>query len=111
MWNHPTMLLLSPMITFPLAGSSNLSFCYICFKLENGTFGKEQCPVVTGHTGRGNVGQCLCSSGPGLSIRVICAEEPFICKDFAETNNILKIITDFSASVKKVRTDGMTSSL
>lgn len=43
-------------------------------------------------------------SGPGLSIRVICAEEPYICKDFAETNNILKIITDFSASVKKVRT-------
>lgn len=42
--------------------------------------------------------------GPGLSIRVICAEEPYICKDFAETNNILKIITDFSASVKKVRT-------
>lgn len=41
--------------------------------------------------------------GPGLSIRVICAEEPYICKDFAETNNILKIITDFSASVKKVR--------
>uniref|UniRef100_H3CCF3 GMP synthase [glutamine-hydrolyzing] n=1 Tax=Tetraodon nigroviridis TaxID=99883 RepID=H3CCF3_TETNG len=40
-------------------------------------------------------------AGPGLSIRVICAEEPFICKDFAETNNILKIITDFSASVKK----------
>lgn len=42
------------------------------------------------------------SLGPGLSIRVICAEEPYICKDFAETNNILKIITDFSASVKKV---------
>lgn len=40
--------------------------------------------------------------GPGLSIRVICAEEPYICKDFAETNNILKIVTDFSASVKKV---------
>ncbi|MEQ2196645.1 hypothetical protein XENOCAPTIV_007052, partial [Xenoophorus captivus] len=39
--------------------------------------------------------------GPGLSIRVICAEEPYICKDFAETNNILKIVTDFSASVKK----------
>ena len=47
---------------------------------------------------------CPCAAGPGLSIRVICAEEPFICKDFAETNNILKIITDFSASVKKVRT-------
>lgn len=40
--------------------------------------------------------------GPGLSIRVICAEEAFICKDFAETNNMLKIVTDFSASVKKV---------
>lgn len=40
--------------------------------------------------------------GPGLSIRVICAEEPYVCKDFAETNNILKIVTDFSASVKKV---------
>ncbi|KAF3847999.1 hypothetical protein F7725_021027 [Dissostichus mawsoni] len=35
---------------------------------------------------------------------VICAEEPFICKDFAETNNILKIITDFSASIKKPHT-------
>uniref|UniRef100_A0A672NG49 Glutamine amidotransferase n=1 Tax=Sinocyclocheilus grahami TaxID=75366 RepID=A0A672NG49_SINGR len=42
--------------------------------------------------------------GPGLAIRVICADEPYICKDFAETNNILKIITDFSASVKKPHT-------
>lgn len=49
------------------------------------------------------------SLGPGLSIRVICAEEPYICKDFAETNNILKIVTDFSASVKKVRTNVMTA--
>ncbi|KAB1284188.1 GMP synthase [glutamine-hydrolyzing] [Camelus dromedarius] len=40
--------------------------------------------------------------GPGLAIRVICAEEPYICKDFPETNNILKIVADFSASVKKV---------
>uniref|UniRef100_A0A8C9QTK2 GMP synthase (glutamine-hydrolyzing) n=1 Tax=Scleropages formosus TaxID=113540 RepID=A0A8C9QTK2_SCLFO len=39
--------------------------------------------------------------GPGLAIRVICADEPYICKDFAETNNILKIVADFSASVKK----------
>uniref|UniRef100_A0A2K5HWH9 GMP synthase (glutamine-hydrolyzing) n=1 Tax=Colobus angolensis palliatus TaxID=336983 RepID=A0A2K5HWH9_COLAP len=38
---------------------------------------------------------------PGLAIRVICAEEPYICKDFPETNNILKIVADFSASVKK----------
>lgn len=44
----------------------------------------------------------LFSLGPGLAIRVICAEEPYICKDFPETNNILKIVADFSASVKKV---------
>lgn len=60
-------------------------------------------PVHTGRTG-GCWMVHVCPAGPGLSIRVICAEEPFICKDFAETNNILKIITDFSASVKKVRT-------
>ncbi|XP_039613320.1 GMP synthase [glutamine-hydrolyzing] [Polypterus senegalus] len=42
--------------------------------------------------------------GPGLAIRVICADEPYICKDFAETNNILKIVADFSASVKKPHT-------
>lgn len=40
-----------------------------------------------------------------MAIRVICAEEPYICKDFPETNNILKIVADFSASVKKVMTD------
>lgn len=45
---------------------------------------------------------CTLSLGPGLAIRVICAEEPYICKDFPETNNILKIVADFSASVKKV---------
>lgn len=44
----------------------------------------------------------FCLLGPGLAIRVICAEEPYVCKDFPETNNILKIIADFSASVKKV---------
>lgn len=42
------------------------------------------------------------AAGPGLAIRVICAEEPYVCKDFPETNNILKIVADFSASVKKV---------
>ncbi|XP_038671244.1 GMP synthase [glutamine-hydrolyzing] [Scyliorhinus canicula] len=42
--------------------------------------------------------------GPGLAIRIICADEPYICKDFAETNNILKIVADFSASVKKPHT-------
>lgn len=47
---------------------------------------------------------CLRIAGPGLAIRVICAEEPYVCKDFPETNNILKIVADFSASVKKVTT-------
>ncbi|XP_060690795.1 GMP synthase [glutamine-hydrolyzing] [Hemiscyllium ocellatum] len=42
--------------------------------------------------------------GPGLAIRIICADEPYICKAFAETNNILKIVADFSASVKKPHT-------
>ncbi|XP_011814479.1 PREDICTED: GMP synthase [glutamine-hydrolyzing] [Colobus angolensis palliatus] len=49
--------------------------------------------------------QLLLPLGPGLAIRVICAEEPYICKDFPETNNILKIVADFSASVKKFQGD------
>ncbi|XP_078463774.1 GMP synthase [glutamine-hydrolyzing] isoform X1 [Lampetra fluviatilis] len=39
--------------------------------------------------------------GPGLAIRVICTDEAYICKDFPETNLLLKIITDFAASIKK----------
>ncbi|CAH1773036.1 unnamed protein product [Owenia fusiformis] len=39
--------------------------------------------------------------GPGLAIRVICASEPYREKDFAETKIILKIIVDFSNSIKK----------
>ena len=42
------------------------------------------------------------STGPGLAIRVICAEEPFMEKDFAETNNMLKTIVDYSNAIKKV---------
>ncbi|KAJ8357824.1 hypothetical protein SKAU_G00206180 [Synaphobranchus kaupii] len=42
--------------------------------------------------------------GPGLAIRVICTDQPYVCKDFAETNNMLKIIADFAASVKKPHT-------
>ena len=40
--------------------------------------------------------------GPGLAIRIICAEEPYIEKDFAETSLILKLIVDFANSVQKV---------
>ncbi|KAJ8274199.1 hypothetical protein COCON_G00088240 [Conger conger] len=39
--------------------------------------------------------------GPGLAIRVLCTDQPYICKDFAETNNTLKIIADFACSVRK----------
>jgi GMP synthase (glutamine-hydrolysing) len=39
--------------------------------------------------------------GPGLAIRVICADEPYIEKDFAETSIIVKIIVDFNTSIKK----------
>uniref|UniRef100_A0A2C9JSK1 GMP synthase (glutamine-hydrolyzing) n=1 Tax=Biomphalaria glabrata TaxID=6526 RepID=A0A2C9JSK1_BIOGL len=38
--------------------------------------------------------------GPGLAIRVICADEPYICKDFAENSVMLRIITSFSTSSK-----------
>ncbi|KAL8564485.1 hypothetical protein ACOMHN_017627 [Nucella lapillus] len=38
--------------------------------------------------------------GPGLAIRVICADEPYICKDFADTSNMLKIISDFVNAIK-----------
>ncbi|XP_033642225.1 GMP synthase [glutamine-hydrolyzing]-like [Asterias rubens] len=39
--------------------------------------------------------------GPGLAIRVICADEPYMCKDFVETNSILHILVDYNAAIKK----------
>ncbi|XP_041377694.1 GMP synthase [glutamine-hydrolyzing]-like isoform X2 [Gigantopelta aegis] len=39
--------------------------------------------------------------GPGLAIRVICGEEPFMEKGYAETNILLKIIVDFAQFLKK----------
>lgn len=38
--------------------------------------------------------------GPGLAIRILCAEDRYIDKDFGETNQLLKIIIDFSNSLK-----------
>jgi len=38
--------------------------------------------------------------GPGLAIRVICAQEPFMCKNFTENAVVLKIITTYSTSSK-----------
>ena len=42
-------------------------------------------------------------AGPGLAIRVICTDEAFICKDFQETNILLKIVADYANLMKKVR--------
>uniref|UniRef100_UPI001939C642 GMP synthase [glutamine-hydrolyzing]-like n=1 Tax=Styela clava TaxID=7725 RepID=UPI001939C642 len=39
--------------------------------------------------------------GPGLAIRVICAEDPFICPDFSQTQTLIRLIVDYSNSVKK----------
>lgn len=39
--------------------------------------------------------------GPGLAIRVICAEEPFICPDFSQTQTIIRLVVDYSNSVRK----------
>jgi len=44
--------------------------------------------------------------GPGLAIRVICAEEPYMEKDFAETGIMLRIIVDFANAIKKVSSVG-----
>ena len=40
--------------------------------------------------------------GPGLAIRVLCADEPFICNDFAETNTKLGFIVDYANATNKV---------
>jgi len=39
--------------------------------------------------------------GPGLAIRVICADEPFMGKDFNETASLLRLVVDFGNAVKK----------
>jgi len=40
--------------------------------------------------------------GPGLAIRVICAEEPFIERDFSETSVLVKVIVNYNNALKKV---------
>lgn len=39
--------------------------------------------------------------GPGLAIRVLCGEEPFMNKDFPETQVIVKVIVDYDQMFKK----------
>jgi len=40
--------------------------------------------------------------GPGLAMRVLCAEEPYIEKDFSESQVIVKIIVEYSQMLQKV---------
>ena len=40
--------------------------------------------------------------GPGLAVRIICAEEPFIERDFSETAVLVKVITNYSVACMKV---------
>lgn len=39
--------------------------------------------------------------GPGLAIRVLCAEEPYMEKDFSETQVLVKIIVEFDQMLQK----------
>lgn len=52
--------------------------------------------------------------GPGLGIRVLCADDAYIEKDFSETQVVVKLIVDYSEKVKKNhallnRVSGVTS--
>lgn len=42
--------------------------------------------------------------GPGLAVRVICAEEPYMEKDFSETQVLVKVICNYKDSLERVRT-------
>jgi GMP synthase (glutamine-hydrolysing) len=39
--------------------------------------------------------------GPGLAIRILCADEAYIEKDFSETQVVVKLIVDFAEKMKK----------
>ncbi|CAH1968955.1 unnamed protein product [Acanthoscelides obtectus] len=39
--------------------------------------------------------------GPGLAIRVLCAEEPYMERDFSETQVLVKIIVEFDQMLQK----------
>ncbi|UYV82071.1 GMPS [Cordylochernes scorpioides] len=39
--------------------------------------------------------------GPGLAVRVICATEPYMEKDFSETSVLVKVIVDYANSLQK----------
>jgi GMP synthase (glutamine-hydrolysing) len=39
--------------------------------------------------------------GPGLAIRILCADEPYIEKDFSETQVIVRVIVDYNTKLQK----------
>lgn len=39
--------------------------------------------------------------GPGLAIRVLCAEEPYMERDFSETQVLVKIVVEFDQMLQK----------
>lgn len=39
--------------------------------------------------------------GPGLAIRILCADDAYIEKDFSETQVVVKLIVDYAEKVKK----------
>ncbi|CAK8685117.1 GMP synthase [glutamine-hydrolyzing]-like [Clavelina lepadiformis] len=39
--------------------------------------------------------------GPGLAIRVLCAEEAFTCADFSHTQTLLRLLAGYSHSINK----------
>ena len=40
--------------------------------------------------------------GPGLSIRILCADEPWMDKDFSETQVLVKIIVEYNQMLQRV---------
>ena len=45
--------------------------------------------------------------GPGLAVRIICAQEPYCERDFTETSSIIKIIASYSSMSQKVLGDSV----
>lgn len=40
--------------------------------------------------------------GPGLAVRIICADEPFMGRDFSETSVLVKVVVNYSNALEKV---------
>lgn len=47
--------------------------------------------------------------GPGLAVRILCAVEPFMGRDFSETAVLVKVIVNYSNALKKVNINSFES--